>query len=410
MPDVQPLQPLNWITYLIKWLLIAGSVGLLSGSASALFLTSLDFVTKTRMDNPWLLWLLPIGGAFVSFLYLKFGKEAGKGNNLIIEQIHSGNSTIPLRMAPMVLFGTLMTHLLGGSAGREGTAVQIGGSLAEWFGHKIRINAIDRKIILMCGISSGFGAVFGTPLAGTIFGIEVLAIGIISYKALLPCFIASYTGHLIATAWGIKHITYTIGTVPPFDWILLFKIVIASIIFGLAALLFTRLLRSMKKVFSKWFVNPILKSFIGGLIIIALVYGLGTRDYLGLSIPLLQQSFQEAVSPFVFLLKTLFTAITLGTGFQGGEVTPLFVIGSTLGSALAGLLHTPVPLLAAIGFVAVFSGAAKTPIACFIMGVELFGIEGAVYLAIGCTIAYKCSGRIGIYEVRATEKKGLLRS
>jgi len=404
MIDARYLEPLTLFKYTLKWLLIAGAIGILSGSASALFLASLDYATETRLQNSWLLWLLPLGGAFVSFLYLRYGKEAGKGNNLIIEQIHSGNGTIPLRMAPLVLIGTLVTHLFGGSAGREGTAVQMGGSLAEWLGKQIKINQIDRKIILMCGISSGFGAVFGTPLAGTIFGLEVLAIGVISYEALLPCFIASYVGHLVTTAWGIKHVSYSMGAVPPLDFLLIVKIVIASVFFGLAALLFTQLIRGFKRLFSQWFKNPVYKSLFGGIFIIALVYAIGTRDYLGLGIPLMQQSFQEAVSPVVFLLKTLFTTITLGTGFQGGEVTPLFVIGATLGSALAGLLHASVPLLAAIGFVSVFSGAAKTPIACFIMGMELFGAEGAIYLFIGCIIAFLCSGRIGIYEAQKPAK------
>lgn len=400
MIEARQSAPFTLAKFMFKWLLIAGMVGILSGSASALFLTSLDWVTETRIQKQWLLWLLPAGGALVSLLYLKLGKESGRGNNLIIEQIHSGNGTVPLRMAPLVLLGTLTTHLFGGSAGREGTAVQMGGSLSEWVGKLIRLTPADRKIILMCGISSGFGAVFGTPLAGTLFGLEVLAIGVISYEALLPCFIASYVGHLVTTAWGVKHIHYSIGAVPPLEWLLLAKVVSASVLFGLAAMLFTRLTRWLKLLFSKWFTNPVLKSIIGGFIVIALVYALGTRDYLGLGIPLVQQSFQEAASPLAFLLKTLFTAITLGTGFQGGEVTPLFVIGSTLGSAIAGFIAAPVPLLAAIGFVSVFSGAAKTPIACFIMGIELFGSEGAIYLFIGCMLAFYCSGRIGIYEAQ----------
>jgi H+/Cl- antiporter ClcA len=400
MLDARQLAPLNIAKFMLKWLLIAGTVGILSGSASALFLTSLNLVTETRIQHPWLLWLLPAGGALVSLLYLMIGKDSGRGNNLIIEQIHSGNGAVPLRMAPLVFFGTLTTHLFGGSAGREGTAVQMGGSLSEWVGKLFKLQPADRKIILMCGISSGFGAVFGTPLAGTIFSLEVLAIGVISYEALLPCFIASYVGHLVTTAWGVSHTHYSIGIVPALEWLLLVKIVAASVLFGLAALLFTQLTRWLKLLFSKRITNPVFKSVIGGFIIIALVYVFGTREYLGLGIPLIQQSFQEAVSPLVFLLKTLFTAITLGTGFQGGEVTPLFVIGSTLGSALAGLLAMPIPLLTAIGFVSVFSGAAKTPIACFIMGIELFGSEAAVYLFIGCVISFLCSGRIGIYEAQ----------
>jgi H+/Cl- antiporter ClcA len=391
--------------FCVKWMFIAGIVGLFTGSASALFLTGLEWVTAAQIENLWLLWLLPIGGALVSYIYLKAGGDAARGNNLIIEQIHRGDGTVPLRMAPLVLFGTLITHLFGGSAGREGTAVQMGGSLSEWIGKLLRLGPLDRKIILMCGISGGFGSIFGTPLAGAVFGLEVLTFGVISYEALLPCFIASYIGHLVTSAWGIGHIHYSMGTVPSFDTILVVKVVFASVLFGLTSLLFTTMTHKLKALFTRLFSNPALKSFIGGLIIIALVYMIGTRDYLGLGIPLIQQSFQEAVSPLAFLLKTIFTAITLGAGFQGGEVTPLFVIGSTIGSALAGLLVVSVPFLAAIGFVSVFSGAAKTPIACFIMGIELFGSEGAVYLFIGCVISYLFSGRTGIYEAQMFNEK-----
>jgi H+/Cl- antiporter ClcA len=385
---------------LFKWLLLAGLVGAAAGTASALFLASLDFVTDTRLVYPWLLWLLPAGGAAISWMYLKAGKEAGRGNNLIIEQIHSGNGAIPLRMAPFVLIGTLVTHLFGGSAGREGTAVQMGGSLAEATGKLFKLGEAERKIILMCGISAGFGSVFGTPLAGTLFGLEVLAIGLLSYEALLPCFVASYTGHLVTTAWGIHHLHFSIGEVPPATFLLLAKVVLASILFGCAALLFTTLTKQLKALFVKRISYPPLRAAVGGIIVIALVYGLGTRDYLGLGLPLMEQSFQEAAAPYAFLLKTVFTSLTLGAGFQGGEVTPLFVIGSTLGSTLGGLLHTSVPLLAAIGLVAVFSGAAKTPVACFIMGIELFGAEGAIYLFIGCLLSFLFSGRGGIYEAQ----------
>jgi H+/Cl- antiporter ClcA len=378
------------IISLVKW----------TGSASALFLVSLGWVTNTRLSHPWLLWLLPIGGAFVSFLYLKFGKDLSKGNNLIIEQIHEGNGKVPLRMAPLVLVGTLITHIFGGSAGREGTAVQMGGSLSEWIGHLFKLNADDRKIILMCGISSGFGSIFGTPLAGTIFGLEVLAIGLIRYEGLFPCFIASCVGNWVALTLGIHHIPYQMGIVPEFTFLVVLKIVFASILFGLTGLFFSELTHRLKALFSKWFKNPMIKSFVGGIIIIGMVHFLGTRDYLGLGIPLIQQAFEESVSPFVFLLKTIFTSITLGAGFQGGEVTPLFVIGSTLGSSLAELLHISVPFLAAIGFISVFSGATNTPIACFIMGIELFGSEGAIYMFIGCLVAFLFSGHTGIYTAQ----------
>jgi len=385
---------------LLKWIVIGGLVGIFTGTASALFLTSLDWATNARNSHTWLLWLLPVGGAVVSYLYLKFGKDSSKGNNLILEEIHQNKGKIPLRMAPLVLLGTLVTHLFGGSAGREGTAVQMGGSLSEWIGSVLKLQPLDRKIFLMCGISSGFGSVFGTPLAGTVFGLEVLVIGLVRYEALIPCFIASFVGDKVTSSWGIRHLHYHIGAVPDFSVLLLMKVVFASILFGLAGLLFSELTHRLKALFTKIFKNPIIKSFCGGFVIIGMVYVFGTRDYLGLGIPLIQQSFSETVAPITFLLKIIFTSVTLGAGFQGGEVTPLFAIGSTLGSALAHYLHLPASFLAAIGFIAVFSGATNTPMACFVMGIELFGAEGALYMFIGCIISYLFSGHTGIYTAQ----------
>lgn len=382
---------------LFKWIFYGGMLGILSGSASALFLTSLEFATDRRTAHPWLLYLLPLGGAFMSLVYLKFGKNAGKGNNLILEQIQDGQESIPFRMAPLVLLGTFLTHLFGGSAGREGTAVQMGGSFSEWIGKVFKVDGIDRKILLMCGISSGFGSVFGTPLAGTIFGLEVIAIGLVSYQAIIPCFIAGFVGNLVTTAWGIHHIHYTMGAVPALSASVVFKVMVASILFGLTSLFFSELTHGLKKMYAKLFKNPIIKGFVGGLVIIALVFIFGTRDYLGLGIPLLQQSFEEPVAHLAFLWKTLFTALTLGAGFQGGEVTPLFVIGATLGNSLAVLLHLSAPFLAGLGLIAVFSGATNTPLACFVMGIELFGSEGMIYMFMACIVSYLFSGHTGIY-------------
>ncbi|MEK3747431.1 voltage-gated chloride channel family protein [Paenibacillus sp. FSL E2-8871] len=386
-----------WSTF-IKWIVLGSVVGLLSGTASAFFLKSLDYVTDVRLEHPWLLYLLPLGGVLVSFLYMHYGKNSAKGNNLIIEQIQDGTETIPLRMAPLVLLGTLVTHLFGGSAGREGTAVQMGGSLAEWFGKLIKISPLDRKILLMCGISGGFGSIFGTPLAGTLFGLEVVTIGLISQQALLPCFVASFVGDLVTTRlWGVHHTHYVVNEFPALSLMIILKVVLASVIFGLVSMLFSELTHFLKKTFTAMISNPMIKGAVGGLIIIALVFLVGSRDYLGLGIPLIKDSFEGDVSPFAFLWKLIFTAFTLGTGFQGGEVTPLFAIGATLGNALAGILHVYGPFLAALGFIAVFCGATSTPIACFLMGIELFGSEGAVYMFIACVVSYLFSGHSSIY-------------
>ncbi|OAB38729.1 voltage-gated chloride channel protein [Paenibacillus macquariensis subsp. defensor] len=383
----------------LKWIFFGVVVGLLSGTASALFLRSLEYVTHIRLLNPWVLFLLPLGGACVSYLYYKYGMNSTKGNNLIIEQIQEREyQSVPLRMAPLVLVGTLVTHLLGGSAGREGTAVQMGGSLAESFGKWIKVGPIDRQILLMCGISGGFGSIFGTPIAGAVFAIEVIALGMIRSNALFPCFVASFVGNIVAMdVWGVTHIHYDMGVIPALSLSVVLKVVAAAVCFGLVSMIFSELTHFLKKSFAFIMPNPMLKSAIGGVIIILMVYLIGSRDYLGLGIPLISQSFEDNVHPFAFLGKLLFTSVTLGAGFQGGEVTPLFAIGATLGNSLAGVLHLYAPFLAALGFIAVFCGATNTPLACFLMGIELFGSEGAIYMFIACLVSYLFSGHTGIY-------------
>lgn len=385
------------LLYMIKWTILAGFVGILAGSASALFLVSLEWAAQTREAYSWFLFLLPIGGMLVSFLYWKYGLNSAKGNNLIIEQATGAKESIPFRMAPLVLFGTIVTHLFGGSAGREGTAVQMGGAFSELVGKIFKLDTVDRKIIIICGISSGFGSVFGTPLAGTVFGLEVLALGLIKHEAIFPAFVAAFVGDFVTTAWGVGHHHYDIGTIPTLSILLLIKIILASILFGLTSTLFSQLTHWLKKQYTKIFPNPMIKSFVGGLVIIALVYLIGTRKYLGLGLPLIDDAFEGNVSPLTFITKLLFTSLTLGAGYQGGEVTPLFAIGSTLGSFLGEYLHVSIPFLAALGFIGVFCGATNTPLACFIMGIELFGSEASLYLFLVCIISYLFSGHTGIY-------------
>lgn len=381
----------------LRWLFIGTIVGIFTGSAATLFLESLELATSLRISNPWLIFFLPFGGGFISFIYSKYGKNSSKGNNLILEKINESGGNIPLRMAPLVFLGTFVTHLFGGSAGREGTGVQIGGSIAETIGGIFKLDKIDTRIILMCGISSGFASVFGTPIAGTIFGLEVAALGVMSYEGLIPCFTAAFVGNYITEILGIHHTYYNILGTPEVTPTTVLKVIIAAIIFGLVSKLFSELTHKLKEVFSIKFKNTAIKSMVGGVIIIALTYIVGTRDYLGLGIPLITDSFTNQVSPFASLGKLIFTALTLGTGFQGGEVTPLFVIGSTLGNTLSGLLHLSPSFLAALGLIGVFAGATNTPITSFILGIELFGSQGTQYMFMTCAISYLFSGHSGIY-------------
>ncbi|WP_219837461.1 chloride channel protein [Paenibacillus sp. R14(2021)] len=389
----------------VKWVVYSLIVGGMTGTASAVFLAGLEWTTDQREKTPLLLWLLPFAGALVSFIYVKYGANSGKGNNLIVEQIrnndtHAGTlERVPLRMAPLVLLGTWMTHLFGGSAGREGTAVQMGGSLAGAFGRWVKAAGAERRILLLCGISGGFGSVFGTPVAGAVFALEVVTMGrLVAPRMIIPCLIAGFAGDYVTRAWGIKHLHYAIADIPSFSLLVLVKVIAASILFGLMSILFTFSISFLKRKLSRAVSNASLRSLIGGFVIIALVYAIGSRDYLGLSLPLLVQSFHEPLSAAAFAWKTMFTVVTLGTGFMGGEVTPLFVIGAALGNALSPLLDLGVSFLAALGLIGVFSGAANAPLACFVLGIELFGVHGIGYMFAASIVSYMFSGHMGIYS------------
>lgn len=388
----------------LRWVLVLVPIAALIGTLCAAFLWSLDAVTRLRFAFPWLLYLLPLGGFAVGLLYHLTGRSVEGGNNLIVEQIHEPGGGVPLRMAPLIFLGTVVTHLFGGSAGREGTAVQLGGSLASGFGRALKLDAHDTRILLMTGIAAGFGAVFGTPIAGAVFALEVLAIGRVEYRGLVPCLLAALVGDWTCLAWGIHHGVYRIDTLVPVDALLVAKAGIAGVAFGLVGLVFAECNHALggwlKRVVSYGPLRPV----IGGIAVILLVHLFGTRDYLGLgtlaaapdSITI-ASFFGPDTHPWSWALKLLFTVVTLSAGFKGGEVTPLFFIGAALGSALAPIFGVPTGVFAAIGFVAVFAGAANTPLACTFMGIELFGASYAVPIAVACFVAYLCSGHNGIY-------------
>lgn len=402
------------LRHLLWWTLLALPVAILSGSASALFLWALDHVTRLRWDYPWLLYLLPVAGVAVGWVYHHYGQRAEPGNNLILEEIHQPGGGVPARMAPLVFLGTLVTHLCGGSAGREGTAVQMGGSLAGLFARLARIPAESRRMLLMAGLAAGFGSVFGTPLTGAIFAMEVLVIGQLRYDALIPVLVASLLGDFTCSAWGIQHTPYHIAVDgaasghSTLHGLLLGKVVLAAVLFGLASRAFAESTHLIKATLARGVPYPPLRPAVGGAIVIALVLLLGTRDYLGIgvtspdpgAVTILSAFNEGGAAPWSWALKLLFTAVTIGSGFKGGEVTPLFFVGAALGNTLAGVLGAPVDLMAGLGFIAIFAGATNTPLACTMMGIELFGAHYAVYFAVACFVAYLFSGHRGIYSAQ----------
>ena len=384
--------------YFSKWVITCLFVGILSGLASAFFLVSLDWVTSFRIENKWLIFLLPISGLLIGSLYKMYDLDIGKGNNILLEEYKNPIQRISFKLAPSILISTLITHLFGGSAGREGTAVQISTSIADQFSRWFSFNKEERKTLLIIGISAGFASVFGTPLAGVLFALEIVFFSAFSIKSVLPAvftaFIAHYTVYLIE----VHHTNYS--HILPFEISLinLFWIVLASILFGISALVFSKTIHFFSKQFNTYIKNPVFCPFVGGIVLVIFFQIDFFSKYIGLGIPSIHEAFVHRSGSFDFVLKLLFTAFTLGCGFKGGEVTPLFFIGATLGSALSGLIPVPIAVLAAIGFVAVFAGATHTPIASTVMAIELFGWEVGIVAAVGCFVAYLFSGRKGIYS------------
>jgi H+/Cl- antiporter ClcA len=404
------------LRFLARWLVLGSVIGVLAGVSSSVFLYGLLLATDARLTSPWLLFLLPVGGLLIGLVYHYAGSTSAAGNNLILDEIHGlaaetpkpdeRRRWVPRRLAPLVLVGTWVTHLFGGSAGREGTAIQMSGSLSDAFARLVRLRGEDRRLVLIAAVSGGFASVFSVPLAGAVFGLEVQSVGRIRYDAIVPALTAAMVGNVTFHALDLPH------DVTPHDelaavglsLVLLGKVALAALAFGLVSVLFSELVEGLKRAFAVLVSWPPLRPFVGGLLVVGLTFLVGSRDYLGLSLPLIGDAITGAdVVWYAFALKLLFTAVTLGAGFQGGEVTPLFVIGATLGATLAGVLGVPVELLAAVGFVAVFAAATNTPLACTIMGLELFGAGVLPYLAVGCVVAYVFSSHRGIYSAQRVD-------
>ncbi len=386
----------------VKWFFICIICGLIIGSSTALFLFSLDQLTQWRESNLWIIYSLPIIGFAIGAMYFYIGGETKKGNNLLLEEHQDPQAKVPFKMAPLVFIGTLLTHLGGGSAGREGTAVQMGGAIADQFTCIFKLNDTQRKTILIIGISGGFAAVFGTPIAGAIFALEIMLFKNIRVADIIPSFATAYIAHYTCLYWGIQHTHYSISIIPGINALTIVATFLAGLIFGLAALLFTKMNYAWANIFKKIKYEP-LRPFIGGIILVVAIFLLGTTKYIGLGIPAIQDAFVHPAGNYDFFIKILLTTFTLSAGFKGGEVTPLFFIGATLGNILIWFIPLPMALLAGMGFVAVFAGATHCAIASIVLGIELFGVQAGFFVGVASVTAYFTSGANGIYSAQLKE-------
>ncbi|MCY0999786.1 chloride channel protein [Myxococcus sp. MISCRS1] len=384
-----------------QWLALGALVGVVCGVASAAFLWLLEEATRLREANGGLVYALPLAGWVLGAVYARWGGPVRGGNNLVLETVHTGDAQVPLRMAPMVLVGTVLTHLFGGSAGREGTAVQMGGSLADWVAHRFRAGADLRRELLAAGIAGGFGSVFGTPVAGAVFGLEVVVVGRLGYEALLPALVASVVGDVVTRGLGIQHTVYPVPGALPLSVTVIGKWLVFAVGVAAVAVVFVEGLHRMKAVMERRVPWLPLRMAMGGTAVVMLWLWVGTDAYLGLGVPGIVRAFEDPGLPVsAFAWKLAFTVVTLGTGFLGGEVTPLFFIGASLGNVLARMLGLPVDLGAAVGMAALFAAAANTPLALSIMAVELVGAGVLPHVMIVSTVAYVLTGHRGIYPAQ----------
>ena len=384
-----------YIIALAKWLCIGGGVGLIGGVVGAAFHIGVEQATELRLMHPWIIWLLPVGGVVIVGLY-RLAHMEGRGTNNIIESVHFGKD-VPILLVPLIFISTCLTHLLGGSAGREGAALQIGGGIGYRTGKALHLGEKDLPLATLCGMSAVFSALFGTPLTATVFALEVISVGVLYYAGLIPCLMSASVGYLIATLLGVSPTRFTVA-LPALDVWTMFLVMLLAICCALVSILFVRGMHFIEHGAVKGLKNPYIRAAVGGFLIIGLTLLLG-RDYNGAGMDIITRAVEQGqAAPWAWFLKILFTAVTIGCGFKGGEVVPSFFVGATFGCVFGGLLGLPPAFAAAIGLVSVFCGAVNCPIASVILSIELFGSGGLVYFAAACAISYLLSGYCGLYS------------
>ena len=385
-----------YIEALAKWILLAAVVGAACGALGSAFHIGVERATELRGEHPWLLWCLPLAGLVIASLY-RLTRTEGQGTNDIIDAVRLGKG-LTLKLVPAIFFGTVLTHLCGGSAGREGAALQMGGTIGYKVGSWFRLDDRDMRTATMAGMAAFFSALFGTPLTATVFAIVVISIGVMYHAALIPCLIASLTAYGVSLLLGVAPTAFTVEA-PALELGMFFRVAVLAALCALVSVLFCTGIHFMERRMAGWFPNPWLRAAVGGVAVILLTLLVGSGDYNGAGMDVIARAVEEGtVRPAAFLLKILFTAVTLGAGFKGGEVVPSFFVGAAFGCAVGPLVGIPAGFGAALGLVAVFCGAVNCPIASIFLSVELFGAGGLLYFALACGISYILSGYSGLYS------------
>ena len=381
----------------LKWIIFAIIVGAIVGLCGTAFYFALSLVTVLRAQNTWLIFLLPLGGLGIVAMYRFLHNEKDTGTNLVISAIHSDDE-LPLRMAPLIFVSTLITHLFGGSAGREGAALQMGGSIGNALGKLFRFDDKDKHVMIMCGMSAAFSALFGTPMAAASLPMEMVSVGVMYYIALVPCVISSLVAHGIAYSFGVSNEMFIIRSIPKFGIITSIEISVLAILCALVSILFCVLLHKSEDLYKRFFTNPYIRVIAGGCIIIVLTLLVGNQDYNGTGINIIEHCINGTVQPEAFLLKMIFTALTLGAGYKGGEIVPSFFTGAAFGCLFGNLLGFSPTLCTAVGMTAVFCGVTNCPITSLLISFELFGYDGMPYFLLATALSYMLSGYFGLYR------------
>lgn len=388
---------------LIKWIVMGVITGTIVGLVGTAFAYSLEYVNGFRSAHSMIMFGLPFAGLLIVFLYQITKNTSDTGTNMVIASIHS-SAHISYKMAPLIFISTVLTHLFGGSAGREGAALQLGGSITNLLSDipSLKFTENDHRVNIMCGMSAGFAALFGTPMASAVFALEVVTVGIMHYSALVPCVISSFTAYFISTGFGVHPEAFTVPEVPIFSPVKMLIMIVFGLTLGAVSTLFCICMHHTEHLYKRWLKNAYVRIFVAGCIVVGLTLLLGTNQYLGSGIGIIEHIFEsgEGAHWYVFILKMLFTALTLSAGFKGGEIVPSFCVGAAFGSCVAGLMGLPVPLVAACGMVGIFCGVTNCPISALLISFELFGFEGMPYYLIAVAVSYMCSGYHGLYNTQ----------